>query len=483
MFALNKLSIKKLTLIGFAFVALPLMIALLYSAAQVNQLSQQSAATIFSVEKLIKTNQEISEKLMNMERYISQYVVLKDEELLNNYNEHQQYIHNKLLPYLNSYNDKPLSELSQKFKNISLTMHKAITTMSRNALSLEYLQDKFKALVNLNQAMNTRSKQLLSIYVNNIQRSADHTNSMIIRSLFIIPISLLIAGFFIVLITKPLKRLIRNIHHLEQGDFETSITAKGSIEVQEIAEALELMRTRLHALELQKSSFIRHISHELKTPLAAIREGTELIYDNSVGQLNEEQQEICDIIRSSVTKLQQLIEDLLNFNIVLDSTSLQDCEKLEIVPIFDNTLSERKLDIKRKKIIVETNIESVVIQSNAKQLAVILDNLLSNAIKFTPENGTIKLNAFLKEQQLNIQITDTGTGITEQLQEKIFDAFYQGPAPEDSQIKGSGLGLTIVKELLMRLNGNISIISPVQSNMGTTINIRLPKAHEWRKSS
>ena len=86
-------------------------------------------------------------------------------------------------------------------------------------------------------------------------------------------------------------------------------------------------------------------------------------------------------------------------------------------------------------------------------------------------------------KQLNIQITDTGTGITEQLQEKIFDAFYQGPAPEDSQIKGSGLGLTIVKELLMRLNGNISIISPVQSNMGTTINIRLPKAHEWRKSS
>jgi len=237
------------------------------------------------------------------------------------------------------------------------------------------------------------------------------------------------------------------------------------------------------ALELQKSSFIRHISHELKTPLAAIREGTELLYDNSVGELNAEQQEISHIIKDSVFRLQKHIEDLLDFNIVLDSTSLQDSESMAIDEVISQVLAERKLDIKRKKIILNQTIGNVFIVSNRKQIAVILDNILSNAIKYSPDGGTIEISTALANQQLQILINDQGVGILPEEQDKIFDAFYQGTPPKNSAIKGSGLGLTIVKELLLRLNGNIELISPQGNQTGTHMKITLPRALRQEKQA
>lgn len=229
----------------------------------------------------------------------------------------------------------------------------------------------------------------------------------------------------------------------------------------------------MHALELQKSSFIRHISHELKTPLAAIREGTELMYDNSVGSLNSEQQEVTKIIRNSTTRLQRLIEELLNFNIVLDSTSLQDKETINFPELIEQVLSERTLDIKRKYLTIEKNYPNITIESNAKQLNVVIDNLLSNAIKYSPEFGVITLSAIVSEQQLTFSVTDQGDGIKVEQQEKVFDAFYQGTPAKDYNIKSSGLGLTIVKELLMRLNGNITLVSQTGQSSGTTMKICL----------
>ena len=328
----------------------------------------------------------------------------------------------------------------------------------------------------MSKKIHSRSDELINNQANEINKTANQINDTMLISLLIIPITLIIAVVFILLITTPLKLLIAKIQSLEQGDFEKEIKLNGSPEIRDIADALEVMRLRLHALELQKSSFIRHISHELKTPLAAIREGTELLYDNSVGQLNDEQQEICYIIKDSVNRLQRLIEDLLNFNIVLDSTSLQDSEKISLQPLLDNVLTDHQLDIKRKKLDIIQVSEEINIYSNAKQLKVVLDNILSNAIKYSSYKGSISISSELKNNQLQLSIEDNGPGIDLAIQKKIFDAFYQGPAPENSKVKGSGLGLTIVKELLMRLNGEINIENKLGNNKGTKVEIVLPRA-------
>ena len=154
---------------------------------------------------------------------------------------------------------------------------------------------------------------------------------------------------------------------------------------------------------------------------------------------------------------------------------------MAIDEVISQVLAERKLDIKRKKIILNQTIGNVFIVSNRKQMAVILDNILSNAIKYSPDGGTIEISTALANQQLQILINDQGVGIPPEEQDKIFDAFYQGPPPKNSAIKGSGLGLTIVKELLLRLNGSIELISPQGNQTGTHMKITLPRAFRQEK--
>jgi two-component system sensor histidine kinase GlrK len=442
-------------------------------------MSTQATQSIFSVAALTATNRELNEKQLKLERFASQYIVLKDEDLKVNYFAQELLILALVKNKLPVYNDEMLNKYSQDFMTILATIHRLISKSPTEDKTLDQIQENFVSLAKVSRKINKRSIDLINVQANKIKIKADKVSNTMLISLFIIPATIAIAGLFIFLITTPLKVLIKNIQSLEKGDFEQKIALKGSPEITEIADALEMMRLRLHVLELQKSSFIRHISHELKTPLAAIREGTELLYDNSVGELNEEQQEICHIIKASVNRLQRLIEDLLDFNIVLDSTSLQDSEKISVKPLLEKVLLEHKLDIKRKKLLIDKKIDDVFVYSNVKQLKVILENILSNAIKYSHDNGTIFIEGVVIDNQLKLSIIDGGPGIAGAIKESVFDAFYQGPAPENSQIKGSGLGLTIVKELLMRLNGNIVIENQCNQNkeaVGASVQIQLPRA-------
>jgi two-component system sensor histidine kinase GlrK len=475
---LNKISINKLTLIGFTFVAMPLVMALLFSANKVSQLAKQSTSAIYHVAQLTQLNSKLDDSIAKIERSASKYVVLKDDELLTLFSRHQKLLKAIIQETLAKQQDKALKAQLTSLDIESERIRTLMLSDRVETLSLTQIQAEFKPLHLINNKLEKRSNIVVNQQVSNIRHTTENISQNIIERLYIIPITLIIAGIFIILITKPLKRLTDKIKLLEQGNFEQEINLHGPAEVREIADALENMRQRLHALELQKSSFIRHISHELKTPLAAIREGTELIYDNSVGPLNEDQQEICDIIRTSVNRLQRLIEDLLDFNIVLDSTSLHGLEKVSLSTLISDACNVRKLDIKSKNLTLKCNNSPYFIYSNSKQLSVILDNILSNAIKYSPVDGNITITYSSSKECITINIIDQGPGIDPSLNEKVFDAFYQGKAPINSQIKSSGLGLTIVKELLLRLNGSIKIIqakklSPTNKN-GTCLSITLP---------
>ncbi|RHW77718.1 ATP-binding protein [Colwellia sp. RSH04] len=468
---LTKISMVNLILLGFSFVALPLAISLLFTANKLSHLAKQSSETIFEVASLTQLNTELSDTLSNIERSASQYLVLRDDELQQLFLNQQQALSQIIKKTLKHNHNKILAQLLTKMLTASIQIKSQLSSELINSITLVQLQQEFKALIALKVEIKHYSDSLIKQKADDVKLSNEAARSNIFNSLYIIPLSLFIALLFLVIIIRPLKRLIGRIHDLEQGNFQEKITFTGAAEFEEIANALDMMRARLHALELQKSSFIRHISHELKTPLAAIREGTELIHDNSVGLLNSDQQEICDIIKLSVHRLQRLIEDLLDFNIVLDSTSLVANENIALLAIITEVINERQLDIKRKDLTIITPTNDIHLHSNATQLKVVFDNILSNAIKYSPQSGTITLLSRCHNDSVEISFIDEGAGITLEDQDKVFDAFYQGAPPEHSQIKGSGLGLTIVKELLLRLQGTITLTN---SDVGAVATITLP---------
>ncbi len=471
---LNQLSIKNLTLLGFSLVVLPLTLALLYSASQVNHLAQQGSSAIINVAQLVETNRQISSTFNKIQRFASQYIVLREPDLLVLYQEQTAQLTQLLEQNLSQYHHQPLNALANSLVNQLKQLSLSPTSTDNKEKALSAIEHEFKSLSNLVQEIDLESNQLINSQVSQMKDAAGDVTTTILHSLVIIPLTIALAVIFALLIMRPLKLLSRKIKRLEQGHFEEKFVFTGTKEIKEIADALELMRRRLHALELQKSSFIRHISHELKTPLAAIREGTELLYDNSVGPLNTDQQEITNIIKHSVSRLQQLIEDLLDFNIVLDSTSLQDAEQVELSSLIEQCCTLRKLDLQSKALSISSNYQAIILKSNPKQLSVILDNLLSNAIKYSPLNSTISITTMQQNEQVSIRICDQGPGISPTIQDKIFDAFYHGPAPEQSNIKSSGLGLTIVKELLMRLNGEIRLDNQASPKSGLCVTVSFP---------
>ena len=476
----NKLSIKRMTILGFFLVIFPLLSALIYLAEQTKSASDAGANAIIAVSSLVEANQDLQQALTNSERFASQFIVLKEDELLTRFTSAQERVAHILKTQLMPIEDDVLqTQISLLTTQLAMIANQ-LPEQSQGFDELAETATAFKGIAEINARIRARSDQLIQQSAQDIRNRTKDVDVVIYQSLLIIPVSLLLAGIFIYLISQPLKTLVRKIALLEQGDFNQRVAVQGSSDVKEIAKALDTLRVRLHALELQKSSFIRHISHELKTPLAAIREGSALLNDNSLGRLNAGQQEVSQIIIDSVNRLQQLIEDLLAFNIVLDSTSLQDSEQVQVAPLVEQIVAEHKLALQKKALEVTLNLKPIQIQSNRKQLSVILENLISNAIKYVPAQGQIQITAAIEQSTLVLSVADNGQGISPTALTHIFDAFYQGESPAsltDTEIKSSGLGLTIVQELVMRLNGDIQVDSrQTESDHGTCFTITLPRA-------
>jgi len=218
------------------------------------------------------------------------------------------------------------------------------------------------------------------------------------------------------------------------------------------------VRMRLIELEEQKTRFMRQVSHELKTPLSAIREGSELLGDGSVGPLLPEQLEVSRILRQNALRLQRLIEDLLNYHTVQFQKSGLNLRRFELAPVLQRVADAHQLPVRAKEIRLRLDCPSISLEADENKLEVILDNLLSNAVKFSPPFGEVAVAARVRGSEVFIDVADEGPGIAELEREKVFDPFYQGSAKPRGPVKGTGLGLAIVREYVLAHRGDVQIL-------------------------
>ncbi|MBN1239668.1 MAG: HAMP domain-containing histidine kinase, partial [Gammaproteobacteria bacterium] len=218
--------------------------------------------------------------------------------------------------------------------------------------------------------------------------------------------------------------------------------------------------------------FLRHMSHELKTPLANIREGTELLLDGSVGMLDPQQQEVTGILRDNGIKLQKLIENLLNFSAWQTKTASLDISELDLKPLVFSVLSQHRLAISNQKIRLQLNVAPIRISADEGKLRLVLENLVSNAIKFLPTGGTLALSAQMQGAELVIDVADTGPGVLPEDRDRIFEAFYQGRRLQGGPVAGTGIGLSVVAECVQAHGGSVELVSGEWP--GAHFQVRLP---------
>jgi two-component system sensor histidine kinase GlrK len=222
---------------------------------------------------------------------------------------------------------------------------------------------------------------------------------------------------------------------------------------------LDWLRKRLAKLYKEKIKLIAHISHDLKTPLASIKEGASLLRDELVGPMNNEQKEVVGILDKNCSKLQKLIENIVNFNLAQVRETPFEKEKIKLDELIREVLADHRNSILARNIKLDAQLVSMEVKGNQEQLKTVFDNLVSNAVKFTPAEGVIRINLKRNGKLATCLVEDSGPGIAEEDRLRIFSPFFQGKESENAVVKGSGLGLAISKEYVQNHNGSLRLLT------------------------
>jgi two-component system sensor histidine kinase GlrK len=277
------------------------------------------------------------------------------------------------------------------------------------------------------------------------------------ESSLLIPLALTATLSFTLGIGRPIRQVDRAITELGSGNFAREIAVSGPVDLQRLGQQLEWLRGRLLELAQERNRFLRHMSHELKTPLANIREGTELLMDGAVGALRPGQREVAAILQENSIKLQRMIENLLSYSAWQSNSVGLDASEFRLRPMVKQVLENQQLTMVSQAVRLDVQIEDLTLYADRGKLRLILENLLSNAIKYSPRGGTIVVRARAQGAELVLDVADTGAGIPVAERGRVFEAFHTGRAP-GGHVRGTGIGLSVVHEFVQVHRGTIEIV-------------------------
>jgi len=232
--------------------------------------------------------------------------------------------------------------------------------------------------------------------------------------------------------------------------------------------------TREKMIDQMKSEFISIAAHQLRTPLSAIKWAIKMILDGDMGKLNDDQSKLLFKGYRSNERIINLVNDMLNvsrieegrFGYSFGRENFEEALKI-VIDNLENQIKEKKLDLKIKK-----PKKVPLVYMDKQKMVLVLQNLIENSVKYTPENGKIEISIEAGKRFLNVSVKDNGVGIPEKDRSKLFSKFFRAENVVRMQTEGSGLGLFMVKNIIEKHGGDISVKS--KEGEGTEINFTLP---------
>jgi two-component system, OmpR family, phosphate regulon sensor histidine kinase PhoR len=223
-----------------------------------------------------------------------------------------------------------------------------------------------------------------------------------------------------------------------------------------------------------KSDFINNMTHELKTPIATISVATDALRDTATGATGEQIKYYSSIIRQENERMNAQVERVLQLA-RLDKKEMQlNKESINIHELIHNAATTFRMQVEKSSgtLTEELDAEQPVIFADALHISNVIHNLLDNAKKYSPENPFIKIKTWNEPEGVFFSVADTGMGINKETQKKIFDKFYRASKGNIHDVKGFGIGLSYVKEIVELHGGKISVES--QPGQGSTFTVFLP---------
>jgi two-component system sensor histidine kinase GlrK len=469
---LHGLSFQQLLLLAFLLIAGLLGVSSLRALHTLEQLMVQSRVGAAEATALGTAAQALNQRGQALERAARQSLVLRDAQLRRSFNEMaleaqgtlEQLQKGGIAPeqaaqwhtHLDAVKSLLEAPPERALENEQLVAEEFVTLETLHGAIAQSVQD-----------INAQRNRDLQDRLEASRRSVTH------QVVGVIVLALVLALALGIWLARPFKRLEGAIRQLGENRLEAPLLISGPDDVRRVGQQLEWLRLRLLELDADKARFLRHVSHELKTPLAALREGVALLQDGVTGELNPGQREVAQILHHNTLVLQEEIEALLRFNAAAFEARQLQRRDTDLLALLEAQVESQRLQWQARGLRVLVEGPVVSLQIDAEKIASAVSNLLSNAIRFSPKGGTVRLSLSRQADHVRVDIYDQGPGVAKADRDRVFEPFYRGARQPEDAVRGTGIGLSIVQEYVVAHGGRVLL---VEEGLHSFFRMELPHA-------
>ena len=481
-----KFTILKRLIFGYATIMLLIVFLGGYVSLQLNKLNR-FVRDIASVDgTTIDLTERLSDNLFTQVGFEKKYLISQDQDFYQKFWDIMKLLTQdmeRLESLLITEKDKKaFSEVKQFYENyVSLFMEEIRTAMKdRDYPRRKYQEGKDKLVDEINE----RLKSIMKIAGVNRNTKIQESGQMTYQTLKItyitiglaIIVSILISFYNTRSINRPILLLQKRTKDIAKGEFKKISDISSPPEIKELADDFNLMCERLKELDEMKKDFISHVSHNLRTPLTAIKEATSMLIEGTYADTPAKQQELLTITEEECERLIDSVTQILDLSRMEAKMMDYQLEDSDLLPVIQNSVLKLAPIAQRKKIELELKPPSDLppAKLDAERISQLMENLIGNALKFSSEGGKVVLSACVKnygKQFVEVAVSDTGCGIPKENLERIFDKFKRIDRGRETD-RGTGLGLAIAKHIIADHGGKIWAQS--QLGKGSTFYFTLP---------
>lgn len=466
-------SFRQLLLVAFLLIAALLGGAALRALVTLERMVAQSSEATGRALELQGASQALGMRSAGMERAARQSLVLNDALLRRRFEDETRAARAALqqLAEAGLPGAEPARWRTQAGEIAALMEGPPETALDRERL----VASEFRTLDEVNGRIVSQVQSLIEDRNRALREQLEASRTRLAQQVVAaIVLAVALAVAFGVWLARPFKRLQQAIVDLGENRVAAPIDIPGPSDVRAVGQQLDWLRLRLTELDADKARFLRHVSHELKTPLAALREGVALLQDGVAGALTPNQAEVVGILHQNTLSLQGQIEALLRFNAAAFEARQLKRRKTDLLALLQDQVDAQQLQWRARNLSVTVEGEPLRLPVDPDKLGTAVANLLSNAIRFSPPGGAVHLRLSRAAEHVCIDVRDQGPGVAAGDRPRVFEPFFRGERQPDDAVRGTGVGLSIVQEYVAAHGGRVRLLADAA---GGHFRIELPHAH------
>jgi len=481
-----KFTILKRLIFGYAAIMLLMVFLGGYITLQLNKLNR-FVREISSVDgTTIDLTERLSDKLFSQVGFEKKYLISQDLDFYQKFWDIMKHLiedMEKLESLMTTQQDKKVFLEAKQFYQsyVSLFMEEVRTgNKDQNYPRRKFQEGKEKFVDEINE----RLRRIMKIARSNRDTKIHESSQMSYHALKItyitiglaIIIGILISFYNTRSINRPILLLQKRTKDIAKGKFEKIGDISSPPEIKELADDFNLMCERLKELDEMKKDFISHVSHNLRTPLTAIKEATGMLIEGTYADAPAKQQELLKITEEECERLIDSVSRILDLSRMEAKMMDYQLKDSDLLPVVQKSLLKLAPIAQRKKIDLELKPppDLPAVKIDAERISQLMENLIGNALKFSSEGDKVVLSVCVRnngKQFLEVSVADTGCGIPKEHLERIFDKFKRIDRGRETE-RGTGLGLSIAKHIISDHGGKIWAQSKLEK--GSTFFFTLP---------